>query len=1434
MQAGWGQKVISPEHADQFELKIQQSQESGFSAYQSIGNFELIEKLSKEQKFFQIHSDKLMKTFHAGYPELPVVSKLIEMPVGSNVKINIHSYQVETIDLKEKGMDALIFPAQPSKSKSQGKDNRKFHYDKLVYGSDKFIGDELVQVEDLGVMRYLRFGRLQIAPFKYNPVQNKLKIYNNIQFEVEFSASDHQKAGALIREYSNPYFRNAEENAINSEAFLPKNNQTTSSPVTYVIISDRKFEDALQPFIEWKKLKGFHVITEYTDIIGSTNSEIKTFLEDLYQNPDPTAPSFVLFVGDTEQIPAWPGQAADHITDFYYCEYTGDHLPEVYYGRFSAQTKEELQSQVEKTLKYEKFQMAQPEYLKEALLVAGNDESMEDIYGNGAMWYADNYYFTEENGIRSHLFLQDPPISNGAVRDSIIRNINQGVGYANYTAHCSSAGWSNPFFSTADVEGLTNEGQYGLWVGNCCQSLKFDEPESFGEAALRAPKKGAVGYIGGSNFTYWDEDYWWGVGTLETPVEQPTYEETGQGVYDGMFHTKSNEVSDPSSWYITQGQISVCGNLAVEASTSSLKTYYWEIYHLMGDPALMPYLGMPGKLDADHSPFIEGMDSAVIQTEPHAYAALSHSGQLLDASMTDENGEAVLHFSELTGAENIILVITAQNKQPLIDTLLVQPNDRPYVKPESVSFVDSLGNNNQSIDYGDTIDVNAVLRNYSDKHDALNVVDTILCNNQSIELLDSTHFYGTIPKGESKEFMGICRFLVSDTITDQEQITLQMYFSGKDTASNLHTWPFELDITVNAPDLKMGKMRVIDSTGSGEGILDPGETAELQFELINAGHAAIADVIGQLSLVTGNAYITLDKSTDGPLSVGPGDTALLNFQVSSDGSTPLDTTLTFHMAVSGGPYGFYSAQTDRELTIGDIPKFLISDQGPLEACSGWFYDSGGGASNYSNNEHSVLTLYPYFSGEALNLYFSELNIEEDFDWLKIYDGKSPSSSLIGKYDSGNRPDTIRSMNASGALTFEFSSDGSVTQSGWTAGIECTERNEITFIIQDSTNQPIQGAEIGVEGRTFQSNEKGEVIVLLDNGTYSYVARKTGFNNMDGKLEVSRDTSLLLSLEVSTYNLTLNVWDEDRVDPVDAEVKLDDTSAFTVDGSYTFTDVPYELEVPLEIQPLDDYFQLYRDTIDVTTDKEWDIVLSPVLYPTTFYVVDEAGTPLEGANFRINGFDHTTASDGSVTLQLSEDKHLYNVSFEEYMPVRDSIFIDGESSVYTDTIRLSPQTYELGFLVRDSHNNEAITGAVIQVDTANCQTDTEGFGSLWLPKGFYEYSIKANGYKDHQGTQFLTSSVHINIQMESLESTIEEEYANSILVYPNPTQGMIDLHIPRTPARLIIYTASGQIMHSRILEDEKESINLKDKEPGIYILKIQIENQVYYKKLLKTE
>lgn len=97
--------------------------------------------------------------------------------------------------------------------------------------------------------------------------------------------------------------------------------------------------------------------------------------------------------------------------------------------------------------------------------------------------------------------------------------------------------------------------------------------------------------------------------------------------------------------------------------------------------------------------------------------------------------------------------------------------------------------------------------------------------------------------------------------------------------------------------------------------------------------------------------------------------------------------------------------------------------------SGTFFDSGGNSANYSNDERIIWTIAPS-NATSVTVTFSNFNIENNWDYLYVYDGNDINSPLIGYYTGTSGPGTITS--SGGALTFEFRSDCSTTASGWAA------------------------------------------------------------------------------------------------------------------------------------------------------------------------------------------------------------------------------------------------------------------------------------------------------------------------------------------------------------------------------------------------------------------
>ena len=326
-----------------------------------------------------------------GDPNLPVLKKLIEVPFGASFDINILSQSYKEYDLKDLNINFPIMPTQLPVSKSiMDPSQIKFAYNQETYQRNEFFKNQLVSVTPVGIMRGENLARLEISPVEYNPVTKKIRVYDNLEVEIVFTNGDISKTIELKNKTYSPYFEGtyqmlANYKPVESKALI------TSSPVTYVIVSDPMFQAALQPFIQWKTKKGFKVIEAYTNnpLVGTTTTSIKNYLHGIYDNPPAgyNVPSFVLFVGDVAQIPAFNGTAGSHVTDLYYCEYTGDKIPEVFYGRFSATNVAQLQPQMINA-EYEQYLMPDPSFLNEDVMIAGADASHAPTYGmDKLLWY---------------------------------------------------------------------------------------------------------------------------------------------------------------------------------------------------------------------------------------------------------------------------------------------------------------------------------------------------------------------------------------------------------------------------------------------------------------------------------------------------------------------------------------------------------------------------------------------------------------------------------------------------------------------------------------------------------------------------------------------------------------------------------------------------------------------------------------------------------------------------------------------------------------------------------------------------------------------------------------------------------------------------------------------------------------------------------------
>ena len=122
------------------------------------------------------------------------------------------------------------------------------------------------------------------------------------------------------------------------------------------------------------------------------------------------------------------------------------------------------------------------------------------------------------------------------------------------------------------------------------------------------------------------------------------------------------------------------------------------------------------------------------------------------------------------------------------------------------------------------------------------------------------------------------------------------------------------------------------------------------------------------------------------------------------------------------------------ISFSSIAQNYLMSNTNVSTCAGNFYDSGGGGANYGLNQNTTMTLCSNTAGQCIRVSFTAFNLENSFDFLRIYNGPNTASPLIGSYTGTTSPGVV--TGTSGCLTFVFTSDGSINHAGWTASISC--------------------------------------------------------------------------------------------------------------------------------------------------------------------------------------------------------------------------------------------------------------------------------------------------------------------------------------------------------------------------------------------------------------
>lgn len=100
----------------------------------------------------------------------------------------------------------------------------------------------------------------------------------------------------------------------------------------------------------------------------------------------------------------------------------------------------------------------------------------------------------------------------------------------------------------------------------------------------------------------------------------------------------------------------------------------------------------------------------------------------------------------------------------------------------------------------------------------------------------------------------------------------------------------------------------------------------------------------------------------------------------------------------------------------------------ITSVSGSLYDSGGPGADYSDDERQLDLIQPP-GATNITLNFTQFDLENNWDYLYIYDGASVNAPLIGRYTGIVSPGVVSSTG--GSLLLDFRSDCATTNPGWT-------------------------------------------------------------------------------------------------------------------------------------------------------------------------------------------------------------------------------------------------------------------------------------------------------------------------------------------------------------------------------------------------------------------
>ena len=754
------------------------------------------------------------------------------------------------------------------------------------------LDDARIEVTHSFTMRELCGHTLQIQTQIYNEKEHTYSKIEKLNFEVvpgNVQSAPHNLSKAFDQLYPK-LVDNFDESYL---AGLPV------QPSKMLIICHQLLENYIQDFINWKQAKGIECTVATLTETGTTANEIKAYIQQVYDTSD-VPPDYVLLIGDVDDyfaVPSFYFSSENDVSDHPYTMLAGtDYFPDVIIGRMSIDEINQLWTIINKVISYEKTPyLANPEWLKKALVVAGNYSTTPPTPSTPVKvshWLREkmlNYGFTQVDTVFY------PPTFPGT--SEIISRINAGISFLNYRGWGDANGWHYPEFHVDNMSSLSNGLLTPVVTSFVCNTGDFANTSAdpcFGEAILQlgtptAPQGGVV-FIG--------------------PSDLHTSTKLNNSIFSGFYYGLLNEGIYDFGSAVLRGKIELYHNFPLQQAAGDQVEFYFHVYNILGDPTLTMLTTIPEEIDCTIPETVSigtnHLDISCTNLDEGIVTA-KKDDEFYEVAMI-ENGHGLIPFASETVGE-IELVITSPNFIAVVDTIYVleQSNDVGLYEYEATSAIQA----------GSTLDVDLTLKNFGTST-ASGITATLTSSSSFVSITTPVQNFGDIaPDATSQQSYEI---VIDEECPDNEVLEFILEISTGTTAKFFliaSSLLFDVtDVTVN----------------STSGWLEPGVTSEIQVTIENIGSLDGVGIEGALAVYSDAAVITSADYAFGDVPMTT--TSVGTFDVSVESNCFVGRNIPFELTLTDGDNRI--TQVQFSLEVGPIDN--TAPTGP-DASGYYAYDS---------------------------------------------------------------------------------------------------------------------------------------------------------------------------------------------------------------------------------------------------------------------------------------------------------------------------------------------------------------------------------------------------------------------------------------------------------------------------------------------------------------